>query len=52
VQQAWRELEAAGGARPETDAGDALLSAQLDQARRKAAVEEQLAFLKRKLGRE
>jgi len=52
VQQAWRVLEAAGGARPETDAGDALLSAQLDQARRKAAVEEQLAFLKKKLGRE
>jgi hypothetical protein len=52
VRQAWRELEAAGGARPETDTSDALLTAQLDQARRKAAVDEQLAYLKKKLGKE
>jgi hypothetical protein len=52
VQRAWRELEAAGGARPDTDAADAFLSAELDQARRRAAVDEQLAYLKKKLGKE
>ena len=52
VQQAWRELEAAGGARPGADPGDVLLSAELDRARRRAAVDEQLAYLKKKLGKE
>ncbi|HEX5817609.1 MAG TPA: hypothetical protein VFY20_01945, partial [Gemmatimonadales bacterium] len=52
VQQAWRELEAAGGARPGVDPDDVLLSAELDRARRSAAVDEQLAYLKKKLGRE
>jgi hypothetical protein len=52
VQQAWRELEAAGGARPGTDPNDVLLSAELDRARRNAAVNEQLAYLKKKLGKE
>jgi hypothetical protein len=52
VRQAWDHLEAAGGARPGTDAQDALLSAELDRARRAAAVEEQLAYLKKKLGKE
>jgi hypothetical protein len=31
---------------------DALLQAEMDQARRKAAVDEQLAFLKKKMGKE
>jgi hypothetical protein len=52
VQQAWRELEAAGGARPGIDPNDVLLSAELDRARRSAAVDEQLAYLKKKLGKE
>lgn len=52
VQQAWRELEAAGGARPGVDPNDMLLSAELDRARRNAAVDEQLAYLKKKLGKE
>lgn len=52
VRQAWRDLEAAGAATPTSADGDALLTAELDRARRAAAVEEQLAYLKKKLGRE
>ncbi len=52
IRDAWRELEGAGGVRPETDVGDSLLEAEIDQARRKAAVDEQLAFLKKKMGKE
>jgi hypothetical protein len=52
VRDAWRDLESAGGARPETDVSDSLLQAEIDQARRKAAVDEQLAFLKKKMGKE
>ena len=37
---------------PDTDVADALLQAEIDQARRKAAVDEQLAFLKKKMGKE
>ena len=52
VRDAWQELEMAGGTRPETDVNDSLLQAEIDQARRKSAVEEQLAFLKKKMGKE
>ncbi len=52
IRDAWRELEGAGQSRPGTDPADSLLQAELDQARRKAAVEEQLAYLKKKMGRE
>ncbi|MEE8062333.1 MAG: hypothetical protein V3T16_10895 [Gemmatimonadales bacterium] len=52
VKQAWRELEAAGGQRPETDLEGELLQSQMDRQAREAAVEQQLAHLKRKLGRE
>ncbi len=52
VRSAWRDLEAAGGVRPETDVADTLLQAEMDQARRTAAVDEQLAFLKKKMGKE
>jgi hypothetical protein len=52
VRQAWQELEVAGGTRPETDVRDELLELEIDQARRKAAVDEQLAFLKKKMGKE
>jgi hypothetical protein len=52
IRDAWRELEGAGGVRPETDVNDSLLEAQMDHARRKAAVDEQLAFLKKKMGKE
>jgi hypothetical protein len=49
VNQAWRELEAAGGQRPETDLKGELLQADLDRKAKQAAVEEQLAYLKRKM---
>jgi hypothetical protein len=49
VNQAWRELEAAGGQRPETDLEGELLRADLDRQAKQAAVEEQLAYLKRKM---
>lgn len=52
LRDAWRELEQAGQARPGTDPADSLLQAELDQARRRAAVDEQLAYLKRKMGKE
>jgi hypothetical protein len=52
VRDAWRDLETAGGVRPDTDVKDELLQLELDQARRKAAVDEQLAFLKKKMGKE
>lgn len=52
IRDAWNELEAAGQSRPGTDPADSLLEAQLDQARRKQAVEDQLAYLKKKMGRE
>ena len=52
VRDAWRDLESAGGVRPETDVNDELVQLEMDQARRKAAVDEQLAFLKKKMGKE
>ena len=52
LRDAWRELEQAGQARPGTDPNDSLLQAELDQARRRAAVDEQLAYLKKKMGKE
>jgi hypothetical protein len=50
-QAAWRDIESAGGVRPETDVEQELLKARMDQARRDAAVEAQLAHLKKKLGK-
>jgi hypothetical protein len=52
IRDAWQELEGAGQSRPGVDPRDSLLEAELDEARRKAAVEEQLAYLKKKMGRE
>lgn len=51
-EAAWRDLEAAGGARPETDVEGELLKSQLSQAQMDAAVQAQLDHLKRKLGKE
>jgi hypothetical protein len=48
---AWRDIESAGGTRPETDMGGDLLRSNLDRAAHEAAAEEQLAHLKRKLGK-
>ena len=49
VERAWRDLEAAGGARPATDVRDELLKAELDRAARDAAAERQLKELKKKM---
>ena len=50
-ERAWRDIEAAGGSRPETDLEGDLLKARADQRLHEAAVEAQLAHLKKKLGK-
>jgi hypothetical protein len=52
LDAAWRDIEAAGGTRPETDLDGELLKAQAERRLHEAAVEAQLAHLKRKLGKE
>ncbi len=49
---AWRELENAGGVRPDTDVEGELLKQQISRQQMDAAVEAQLEHLKKKLGRE
>lgn len=49
---AWREIQAAGGTRPELDLEGELLKAQAERKLHEAAVEAQLAHLKKKLGKE
>lgn len=49
---AWREIEAAGGVRPETDTEGEFLKQRIDRDRMDAAVQAQLEQLKKKLGRE
>jgi hypothetical protein len=51
VDSAWREIEAAGGVRPETDVKDELLRSQLDRAAKEAEAEARLDALKKKMGR-
>ena len=51
VESAWRDLEAAGGTRPDTDVQDELLRSQIDRSAREARAEEQLEELKRKMGK-
>ena len=51
VESAWRNVEAAGGARPETDVNDSLLKSRLDRQAREAMADEQLAELKRRMGK-
>ena len=51
VEAAWREIEAAGGARPETDVKDDLLRGEIDRAAREAEAEARLQDLKRRMGR-
>ncbi len=52
VNAAWRELEAAGGVNPETDVAGELDKARYDRQAKEAAVEAQLEYLKKKLGRD
>lgn len=49
---AWRDLQAAGGTRPELDLDGELLKAQAERKLHEAAVDAQLAHLKKKLGKE
>ena len=51
VDSAWREIESAGGARPETDVKDELLKGKFDRAAREAAADAHLEALKKKMGR-
>lgn len=48
TEQAWRGLETAGGARPDTDLQAELLKADIDRAARERAADEQLDLLKQK----
>lgn len=49
IDAAWRDLEAAGESRPSSE--DERLAAEAERRMRERAVEEQLAYLKRKMGR-
>jgi hypothetical protein len=52
VRAAWRDLEAAGGTRPETDLDGVLQKAEQDRRLRDEAVDAQLARLKKKFGKD
>jgi hypothetical protein len=51
-EAAWRDLEAAGGTRPETDLDGELLQSKIERQQMDAAVAAQLEKLKKKMGRE
>jgi hypothetical protein len=51
-EAAWQDLEAAGGARPETDVEGELLRSQIDRRRMDEAVRAQLEHLKKKMGKD
>lgn len=51
-EAAWRDIEAAGGVRPETDVDDELLKSRLSRAQLDAAVAAQLEHLKKKMGKQ
>ena len=52
AERAWRDLQAAGGARPGVDVQDELLKADLDKRAREAAADQQLKELKKKMRKE
>jgi hypothetical protein len=49
TEQAWREVQNAGGERPGMDLRDELLKSEMDRAAREAAAERQLEELKKKM---
>ncbi|MCH7474645.1 MAG: hypothetical protein IIA27_08225 [Gemmatimonadetes bacterium] len=51
VEAAWRDIERAGGVRPDRDLEQDLLRSQLDAATKEAMADEQLRQLKKKMGR-
>lgn len=52
TEQAWREMQGSGGARPGMDVQDELLKSDMDRAAREAAAARQLEELKRKMRKE
>ena len=48
---AWRDIERAGGTRPETDLADELLKGSMDRAAQEAQADAQLRELKKKMGK-
>ena len=48
-EQAWRDVQSAGGARPGLDLQDELLKSDMDRAAREAAAARQLEELKKKM---
>ncbi len=51
-EAAWRDLESAGGVRPETDVDDELLKSRINRQQLESVVDAQLEHLKKKLGRD
>ena len=51
TEQAWRDLQAAGGARPDVDLQQELLKHDIDRVARERAADEQLDLLKKKIRR-
>jgi len=49
TEQAWRDIEAAGGTRPGTDLKDELLRADIDRTQREADAQRQLDELKKRM---
>lgn len=49
TEQAWRDLQAAGGTRPDVDLQNELLKADIDRAARERTADEQLDLLKKKI---
>ena len=51
AEAAWREIEKAGGVRPESDLAGELLRSRMDRAAREAQADAQLEALKKKMGK-
>jgi hypothetical protein len=51
AERAWRDLQAAGGTRPDVDLQNELLKHDIDRVAREQAADEQLDLLKKKLGK-
>jgi len=49
VEEAWRDIQSAGGARPGVDPQDELLRSDLDRQRREAQADRQLEELKKRM---
>ena len=52
TERAWRDVQAAGGERPDVDPQYDLLKVQIDRATREAAAERKLQDLKKRMGKE